>query len=181
MEEKDQSIQEQMEELERKKLELENQRLEFEKAKLKHEQEQLENQKKEQKNEKPAQQKSSSGGCMIKGCVLIIIGLIGLFILVAVVGGPYDDNSSRIENMSTTELERLARNYAENEWKKHLKDPRSYERIYDVVTDDGLGSYIVYVRYRAKNSLGAYDIGFFKYKITFDGDICRQELLDYSK
>ena len=118
---------------------------------------------------------------MIKGCVLIIIGLIGLLILVAVVGGPNDDNSSGTQNMSISERKIMARIYAEDEWKQHLKDPRSYERIYDDVTDDGLESYIVYVRYRAKNSFGAYDTGFFKYKITFDGDICRKELLDYSK
>ena len=181
MEEKDQSIQEQMEELERKKLELENQRLEFEKAKLKHEQEQQVNQEKEPKNKEAEQQKSSCAGRMMKGCGLIIIGLIGLLILVAVVGGSNDDNSSGTQNMGISERKIMARIYAEDEWKQHLKDPRSYERIYDDVTDDGLGSYIVYVRYRAKNSFGAYDTGFFKYKITFDGDICRKELLDYSK
>lgn len=181
MEEKEQSIQEQMEELERKKLELEKQRLEFEEAKLKHEQEQLENQEEEPRREEPVQQRSSCGGCMMKGCGLIVAAIIGLFILAAVVGSPNDSGSSSVQSMSITERKILARNYAEKEWKQHLKDPRSYESIYDDVTDNGLGSYIVYVRYRAKNSFGAYDTGFFKYKITFDGDICRKELLDYSK
>lgn len=113
-----------------------------------------------------------------KGCFIwILIVLLGFVILMCVVGSnetsTTQSQSTKVENYNdnSTAHQLLAKTWFEECIKQNLKDPRSYDEIdYRVKYNTDTETYLVSIKFRAKNSFGGYSVEIYSGTVNFTAD-----------
>ena len=125
--------------------------------------------------------KKSSVGCFgcIKWLMISAFIVVVLFMVVATCDNSGETkNEPSIVNYNDNSVyhQILAKNYFKDHLKKSMKDPGSYHEIsYTSTYNHYRKCYVVDLKFRAKNSFGAYTIERWTCDVTFDGKIVRFE------
>lgn len=116
---------------------------------------------------------TKSVGCLILAAIAL---LLFLFLSIPNCGGSSDSHSgttSSVENYNDNSSfhQILAKNHLVNRLKEFLKDPSSYQEIdYTSEYNYSRECYEVTIKFRAKNSFGAYEIETYKGDVVFSKD-----------
>jgi hypothetical protein len=120
--------------------------------------------------QKLAVKKKSSNGL---GTLLLII--LGIIFFMAMVGGTSNSKNSSKEKPREAVVNSAwdgSVYQAEKYLKDRLKDPDSYESIsWGEVSKNEQGNYVTWVKYRAKNSFGGYNVGQQAFTLSPSGEV----------
>jgi hypothetical protein len=117
-------------------------------------------------SKKAAVKKNSSNSFL--NVILIILGIV---LFMSILGGSNSKKSEPREKVFNSSWDGSVYQ-AEMYLKDRLKDPSSYESInWGKVNKNPEGNYVTWVKYRAKNSFGGYNIGTQVFELSPRGDV----------
>jgi RNA polymerase subunit RPABC4/transcription elongation factor Spt4 len=113
-----------------------------------------------------------------QGCLIMFVGLIGvpilIIIVIIIVGSSSKTNSTPQEAVYSSSYDGSVRQ-VELWLKQHLNDPDSFKAIeWSPVAKAKDGNFVVRVKYRAKNSFGAYVISQKLFVLNGNGTVIDQ-------